>query len=220
MQRQTAEDVMAILNTTFLKSLKWKFLFQRVEQGIAAKDLRAVQRWGKYLGNELNGKHFEQWMSQFPGLSFSPYIIELFYFADTPTQKHVFEMAARYQRSYYCQAWAQRIVREDFLVSLLRWHHNDIIKSVVSYYDPTFLTWVGMRFNRSDIYEQFYHMADHDQVRKMLEKRVFEEQEHTYWDLDYYKNQRTANFAILEQLQRKKLHNLVGKLGTTQRRKL
>lgn len=209
-----------IFDRKHLTLFKHKILFAWVEQGIAAKNLRAVTRWGKHLKNELTGEHFEQWMSKFPGLDFSPYIIALFYFANSPTQKYVFEMAAKYQRSHYCEAWAQHIVREEFLASLLRWHHNDIIACVLNRYDPTFLTWVGLRFNRADIYETFYPISDHDRVREMLEERVFEEQEHTYWDLDYYKNQRTANFVILEQLQRKKLHNLVGELGETKRRKL
>ena len=208
-----------IFDTKHLKFFKHKFFFTWVEQGIAKKDLRVVQRWGKHLKNELKAEHFEQWMNQFPGLDFSPCIIALFYFADKPTQKSVFETAAKHQRNFYCEAWSN-IVREEFLASLLRWHHNDIIARVLDRYDPTFLTWIGLRFNRPDIYEKSYPLSDHDCVQKMLEERVFEEQERIYWNLDYYRNQRDQNFAILNQLQREKLQALVGDLGETKRRKL
>lgn len=182
--------------------------------------MRAVKLWAKHLNTQMTDNNFEQWMLKFPGLDFSSYIIEAFYFADTPTQKYVFELAAKHQRNYYCEAWAEKIVREEFLESLLRWRHNEIIGRVLERYDPTFLTWIGLRFNRPDIYETFYHACDHDRVQRMLEERVFEEQERTYWNLDYYQNQRDENFAILAHLQRDKLNALVGTVGETARRKL
>ena len=102
-------------------------------------------------------------------------------------------MVSSHRRERYFAAWANSIVREEFLVSLLRWHHTDTVHAIVDRYDPTFLTWVGLRFNRPDMYERFYPLCDHDRVRKMLDERVFEESELAYWDLEYYKTQRSTN---------------------------
>lgn len=201
------------------KSLKHKLLFAWVEKGIRNNDMLAVKRWGKYLRNELTREHFEHWMGKFPGLKFSGGIIELFYFADQDTQKKVFELAALCRRDYYCRAWAH-LAREEFLESLLRWHHDQVVDEVVDKYDPTFLTWIGLRFNRPEIYERFYLKADGDLVKHMLEHRVFEENEHTYWNLDYYAEQRAKNLETLQHLQRDKLNALVGDHGELKRRKL
>lgn len=178
-----------------------------------------VKRWAPQVKHLLNFTHFETWMKDYPELAAADCIIEVFHFADQPTQKKVFELVAQRHRDYYCKAWAH-LGREEFLASLLRWHQIEIAYSVLQHYDPTFLTWIGLRFNHPKIYEKFYPLADHDQVRKMLDGRVFEEQEREYWDLDYYKNQRDNNFETLARLQATKLHSLLQEHGSNQRKKI
>lgn len=204
----------------FAQSLKHRFVVNRVERAIAHGCVRSAQRWGKYLHGRLKLLDFEQWMADHPGHSSANCITALFYYASHDTQNQVFEMVAACRRAQYFTVWAHSIVREEFLASLLRWRHMDIVQQVVDKYDPTFLTWVGLRFSQPEIYQKFYPLCEHDQVRHMLEERVFENREKIYWDMTYHAQQRSENLEILAQLQGLKIRALLGGHGECTRRKI
>lgn len=208
-----------ILGLQQLKNGVHAFVMRRVEHAIKHGRISGCRRWGKYLG-QLDHTHFQQWMNNYSKKTSADCIIELFHFADHPTQKKVFEVVAMCRKEYYCKAWAQRFTREEFMASLLRWQHMDIVWDIVERYDPTFLTWVGLRFNSPEIYERYYPLSDHDQVQVMLERRVFEENEVVYWDLEYYKNQRSQNFETLLHLQRLKFQTMFADQGEYKRSKI
>lgn len=204
----------------YLQSLTRSFLMTRIERAIALGQPSSAHTWGRHIKSELTVDQFAQWMKDYPSLSSVPCIVELFYYASHDTQNKVFEMVSSHRRERYFAAWANSIVREDFLVSLLRWHHTDTVDAVIDRYDPTFLTWVGLRFNQPDMYERFYPLCDHDRVRKMLDERVFEESELAYWDLEYYKTQRSTNLDTLARLQAVKIREALGDHGAGKRRKI
>lgn len=208
-----------ILGLQQLKGRVHAFVMRRIEHAIKNGRVSGCRRWGKCV-EQLEHTHFQQWMKDYSEKASAECIIELFYFADQPTQKKVFEFVAMCRREHYFRAWAQHLTREEFVASLLRWRHMDVVRDIVQRYDPTFLTWIGLRFNCPELYERYYPLSDHDQVWAMLEGRMFEESEVAHWNLDYYKNQRNQNFEILLHLQRLKFQAMFADQGEYKRSKM
>lgn len=184
---------------------------------LAAIDWSVKQGWvagAKWLGRRLEShaftaQHFHHWMATYWREPQMACTIELFYCAHMDVQKRVFETVSHCHRTPYLRPWATTVVEEYVFVSLLRWRHWDLLEEIIELYDPTFVTWVGLRFSRPEVYVRFYPRSRHDEVFHMLNHRVLEESEHQYWNAWFRVEERERANAVLEELQKNKLVQMV-----------
>ena len=140
------------------------------------------------------------------------------------TVDEIFEFVTLQRYHYHSNALADFAVNENAYISLVQWKHDAILERITHKYDPTFLCWVGLAFDRKTLFNQNYPLANHDQLLHMIECNFYGSGIHKNpFGNDYIlfpQHLKEQTLMFLQQQQRNKLMACVEQMGDTKKRKM
>ena len=140
------------------------------------------------------------------------------------TVEEIFEYVTLRRYHYHSNALADFVVNENAYISLTQWKHETILERITGKYDPTFLCWVGLAFDRKTLFNQNYPLANHDQLLHMIECKFYGSGIHKNpFGSDYTlfpQHLKEQTLVFLQEQQRDKLMASVDQMGDTKKRKM
>jgi len=192
----------------------WSWVEWTVERGYKRLTLFCI----KLLPHDnLDAFELERIIKKYPSIRSIECIVAATLTRAPETVDKIYEYVACRRLHYYSNLLTDHAHSEKAYISLIKWRHNDILQRIEHKYDPTFLCWVALLFDRKHLFEQKYSLSDHDKLVHMIEYQFYS-MEHDC--IAFPTDKKEKILELLMERQREKLTRCVSHQGDTKKRKM